>query len=77
MSAYNIIYTAPGHTRYLWNGSSFDKLAEGGQDVLHYSGKTFHSDEVKGEMEECREAAKKMFPQDDVPEIRPVEIKVS
>jgi hypothetical protein len=45
---YNVIYTSPHHVTYLWNGSSLDKLAKTGQDVLRFSGKDFKEDELAG-----------------------------
>jgi len=74
---YNIIYTSPRHDRYLWNGSSLDKLAKNGQDVLRFSGKDFKEDEVSNAIKACKKAAKQLFPGDDELKVEKVEVNVS
>ena len=77
MPKYNIIYTSPHHDTYLWNGSSLNKLAKSGQDVLRFSGKDFKENEVADAMYDCKVAAKRLFPGDDELKVEKVEIEVS
>jgi len=77
MPKYNIIYTSLHHDTYLWNGSSLDKLAKTGQDVLRFSGKDFDEDKVADAIHDCKAAAKRLFPGDDGLKVEKVEIKIS
>jgi len=77
MSAYNIIYTSTNDTPYLWNGTLLFELEKEEQEVLKFSGSSFKNEELKEAIEECKAAIAEMFPTDDNPKIKTVEIKVS
>jgi len=77
MPAYNIIYTSTNDTPYLWNGTLLFELEKEEQEVLKFSGSSFKNEELKEAIEECKAAIAEMFPTDDNPKIKTVEIKVS
>ena len=76
MLKYNIIYTSPGNDDYLWNGTGFDKLKSVDREPLLFSGKSVKEDQLPETLEKCKEAAKKIFPEDNDPIIKSVEVVV-
>ena len=77
MPKYNIIYTSPDNGHYLWNGTELFTLEKTGQEELRFSGKIFKKDELHGGIKACKKAAHALFPKDNEPQIKAVEIKVS
>lgn len=77
MPNYNIIYTSPDGDTYLWNGRSLDRLEKEEQEVLYFSGGAFKTEELKEAIEECKALIAEMFPTDNEPKIKTVELKVS
>jgi len=76
MVNYNIIYTSPSETIYLWNGRALDSLKSKDREALKYSGKAIKDDNLEEELQNCLEAVKQFFPADTSPKIKRVEIKV-
>ena len=77
MANYNIIFTSPENDAYIWNGTSLEKLKSTDSEVLFFSGKSIKEEDLLGALNKCKEAVKAMFPKDNNPDIKTVEIKVS
>jgi len=77
MHKYNIIYTSPNGDSYLWNGVGFEKLDDGENGVLLYSGKSIKAEGIEKALATSRAAVAKEFPNDDKPDIKKVEVAVS
>jgi hypothetical protein len=77
MSKYNIIYTSPDNGHYLWNGTELFTIEKTGQEELRFSGKIFTQDELPDGIMACKKAANELFPKDEQPQIKAVEVKVS
>lgn len=77
MPKYNIIYTSSNDTPYLWNGTLLFELEKEEQEVLKFSGSSFKKEELKEAIEECKAAIAEMFPTENNPKIKTVEITVS
>ena len=76
MLKYNIIYTSPGNDDYLWNGTGFDKLKSVDREPLLFSGKAIKEDELQEALKKCKTAAQKLFPGDEEPSIKWIEVVV-
>ena len=77
MPKYNIIYTSPNNGHYLWTGTELFTIEKGAQEDLRFSGKIFKQDELAAGIMACKKAAHELFPKDEQPQIKAVEIKVS
>ncbi|MBS1526215.1 MAG: hypothetical protein JST19_11230 [Bacteroidetes bacterium] len=77
MADYNIIYTSSKGKPYLWNGSSFDLIKKSENEKLLFSGASYTEKDLNEALEKSRDAAKKLFPGDERPEIKPVEVPVN
>jgi hypothetical protein len=76
MADYNIIYTSAENGPYLWNGNSFDRLNKKENEKLLFSGKSYGDDELPAALSKALEIAKRTFPEDSAPAVKPVEINV-
>lgn len=76
MLKYNIIYTSPGNDDYLWNGTGFDQLKSVDSEPLLFSGKAIKEGDLQAALNECKTAAKKLFPEDKAPDIKSLVVVV-
>jgi len=77
MPRYNIIYTSPDKVHHLWTGTEFFTLEKTGQEGLRFSGKIFKDDELADGILSCKKAAHGLFPNDEQPQIKGVEVNVA
>ncbi|HVW15389.1 MAG TPA: hypothetical protein VHB54_16275 [Mucilaginibacter sp.] len=77
MADYNIIYTSSKGEPWLWNGSSFDLIKKSENEKLLFSGASYTEKDLPEILEKSRNAAKKLFPGDENPDINAVEVPVN